>query len=321
MKALILAAGLGTRLRPLTEKTPKSLIPVVNVPALVRNIEFLNSFSINEIIVNSHYLSSQLLDFVNNYNKSSILDDTEINLHNPQTFMPEQGILQVRVEPEILGTGGGISNCRDFLDGDTFIVINSDIITNIDLHSVFKVHRESKRIVTMVLHDRKPFNMIQTDNDGNVLNIHDKTGENLLAFTGIHFIEPEIFNFLPQTGYSDIIQIYRNLISSEGNINSFLATGHIWHDVGTIESYRNANEEILKMSGQTISTGINTVIDSSVEFRNWAVIGRNTVIKRNAFIESSVIWDNVEIDEGIYIKDSVVTSGRKVTKNLINAAY
>ena len=128
MKAMILAAGLGTRLRPLTDKKPKALIPVVNIPMLARNIYFLQEYGINEIVVNSHYLGRQILDFL----KDPKFDTIDLN---------------VKVESEILGTGGGISNCRDFLDKETFVVINSDIITDINLKEVLKRHKESKKSI------------------------------------------------------------------------------------------------------------------------------------------------------------------------------
>ena len=302
MKAMILAAGLGTRLRHLTEKIPKALIPVVNIPVLTRNIDYLRSFGINEIIINSHYLSRQILDFVSTckYNKTE---------------------LKVKVEPEILGTGGGIANCRDFLDEETFVVINSDITTDINLNDVFEKHEKSKKIVTMVLHDMKPFNQILVDHTGKIVKIHKKRGINLLAFTGIHVMEPEIFDHIPDSGYSDIIHEYRSLIASGIHIHSFLATGHIWHDIGTIESYIKANKELLEMKKQKISVGTDTSIDPSVEFKKWAVIGNDTVLEKNTVIESSIVWDSVIIGGGVAVKDSVVTSGKRVTRDLIGEIY
>lgn len=299
MRALILAAGLGTRLRPLTENIPKALIPVANIPVLTRNIEFLNSYGITEIIINSHYLSGQVADFVSRHHQG----------------------LTVRSEPEILGTGGGIINCRDFLDGSTFVVVNSDIITDINLEMACKNHRESGSPVTMVLHDREPFNMIRTDSNGGILEIGSKEGEGLLAFTGIHIMEPEIFSFLPRKGYSDIINEYRLLIESGININSFTSSGHIWHDIGTIDSYKNASRELLEINGQCISAGSGTVIDPSAEIRNWAVIGRSSFLKKNSVIENSVIWDNVTISEGVHVRDSVVTSEKTVYQNLFGEAF
>jgi mannose-1-phosphate guanylyltransferase len=302
MKAMILAAGLGTRLRPLTEKVSKALIPVVNIPVLTRNIEYLRSFGINEIIINSHYLSRQILDLL----KSGVFNKTE---------------LKVKVEPEILGTGGGIANCRDFLDEETFVVINSDIITDINLSEVFEKHEKSKKIVTMVLHDMEPFNQILVDHTGKIVKIHKKSGGNLLAFTGIHVMEPEIFAHIPDSGYSDIIHEYRSLIASGIQINSFLATGHIWHDIGTIDSYMKANKELLEIEQQKISIGTDSSIDSSVEFKKWAVIGNNTVLEKNTVIDSSIIWDNVIIGEGVTVKDSVITSGKRVTRDLMGEIY
>ncbi len=302
MRAMILAAGLGTRLKPLTEETPKALMPVVNTPALARNIAYLSSYGIREIIVNCHYLGQKIIDFV-------------------KTMISSELKLEVKEEPEILGTGGGIFNCRDFLGKGPFLVVNSDIITNISLDKVLESYKKSGAMVTMVLHNRKPFNQIQLNSAGNIVKINNENHENLLAFTGIHVLEPGIFDYIPNSGYSDIIDVYRSLIAAKIDINSFVAKGHIWHDIGTIESYRNANRELLELKGEKISIGNNTIIDPSAVFKNWGVIGNSSVIKKNVFINESVIWNNVIIEEGVSISNSIVTSGARVTKDLQNEIF
>ncbi|MGD9160877.1 MAG: NDP-sugar synthase [Desulfobacteraceae bacterium] len=289
MKAMIMAAGFGTRLRPLTENFPKALVPVLNKPVLERNIEYLGKYGIKDIIINAHYHADQIREFV-------------ISLEN------HQANLTVRTEVEILGTGGGIANCREFLKDDTFVVINSDILTNINLDTAIKNHNESGDIVTLVLHDYPRFNQIDTIGN-KIKTINKTTASGRLAFTGIHVLEPSIFGLLPsKKDYADIITAcYNPMIESGKPINAYIASDHFWYDIGTLESYKKANLDFLKFKSMQFLKGKNTRLDSSVILKNWAVIGNNVSIEKNAVIDSSIILDRAVIKQGSHINDSIVT--------------
>ena len=138
MKAMILAAGFGTRLHPLTSIIPKPLVPVANQPVIERTIRHLKKHGIHEMIVNAHYHHNQISDF----------------LDQGRPFGVD---IEVRVERDILGTGGGIKNTEDFWDTEPFVVINSDIVTDIDLSEACSDHKTQGNLVTMVLHDHPPF--------------------------------------------------------------------------------------------------------------------------------------------------------------------
>ncbi len=223
---MILAAGLGTRLRPLTSEKPKPLVPIGNIPIINLLIQYLKGHGIDEIIVNAHHHYQQVID----------------HLGGGKPF----GIdIEVRVEPKILGTGGGIKNTEDFWDTDPFIVINSDILTNIDLSRAYDEHRRNKNLVTLVLHDYKAFNQILIDERLNILDIGLESSPGRLAFTGIHIIEPEVLNHIPKGKFSNIIDCYRELIRSGKHIRAHLSQGHYWRDIGTVESYMLANKEIV----------------------------------------------------------------------------
>lgn len=290
MKAMIMAAGFGTRLRPLTDKTPKALVPVLNRSVLERNIEYLCNYGIKDIIINAHYHANQIQDFVSAYKIPG-------------------GNLTVSHEKEILGTGGGIANCREFLKDNTFIVINSDILTNVNLDAAIKSHRESGDIVTMVLHSYPRFNQIDIT-DSKIKTIHKTTAPGRLAFTGIHLLEPEIFKSLPDRVYADIISVcYNPLLDSGRSINAFIETNHYWYDIGTIESYKKANLDFLATKNLQFARGKNTCLDPSADLKNWAIIGNNVIIGKDTVIDSSIIWDNVIVKDGVKITDSILTPG------------
>jgi NDP-sugar pyrophosphorylase family protein len=299
MKAMILAAGLGTRLRPLSEKRPKALMPVANKPIIARVIEHLKAHGVSEIVVNAHHHHDQLLNF----------------LDGGKPFgLP----IQVRVEEEILGTGGGIKNTEDFWDEAPFIVINSDILTDIDLAEAYEDHLESGALVTLVLHQCEPFNQIEVDDRGNVLDIAKQNLEGRLAFTGIHVISPGLLDHIPRRVFYDIIVSYRSLIASGNRVRAFIARGHYWRDIGSVPSYIQANKEL---AGSRVVVGPGCKIDPSAKFEDWAVVGEKSVLEKGSEIRSSILWEGVIVRENVRIVNSVVTALREVKADLAARLY
>jgi mannose-1-phosphate guanylyltransferase len=294
MKAMILAAGFGTRLRPLTDLKPKALMPVANKPILKRNIEYLISHGITEIIVNAHHHSQQIVDYLK--------DGASFGLN-----------IEVKVEQAILGTGGGIKSTEDFWDKEPFFVINSDILTDIDLAAVYQVHQTSGALVTLVLHDCEPYNQVQVDDQWNIAEIAKGNTPGRLAFTGIHVINPEVLSRIPQGIFSDIIECYRQLIRLGKPVRACFVQGHYWRDIGSIQSYLEANREL---AGNSFVIGPGCSIDSSVRLLDWGVIGENSRLGKNVEVQRSVLWDGVTVKEGVKVADAVVTSGRVVDSDL-----
>jgi NDP-sugar pyrophosphorylase family protein len=300
MKAMILAAGLGTRLRPLTNKKPKALMPVVNKPMIKRIIEYLKGYGTEGIVVNTHHHYEQIIDY---------LDEGK-----PFGFK-----IDVRVEPEILGTGGGIKNTEGFWDDDPFIVINSDILTDIDLGNAYETHRVSKAVVTLILHDREPYNQISIDHSGKVTDIASSNDPGRLAFTGIHIMSPEMLSHIPKRGFSNIIDCYLNLIHSGREIRYYITEGHYWSDIGTVNSYKQVNKDFLDHT--RFSIGPECQIAPSAILRDWAVVGERTILEEGVEIKGSILWDGVRIKQGIRVEDSIVTSDRTVDRNLFQEVY
>jgi mannose-1-phosphate guanylyltransferase len=294
MKAMILAAGFGTRLRPLTDMKPKALMPVANKPILARNIEYLISYGITDIIVNAHHHHQRIVGYLR--------DESSFGLN-----------IVVKVEQTILGTGGGIKNTEDFWEKEPFMVINSDILTDLHLTEVYRVHQTTGALATLVLHDCEPYNQIQIDDQWNITDIAKDNMPGRLAFTGIHVIDPEVLSHIPRGVFSDIIECYRGLIRVGKPVRACLAQGHYWRDIGSIQSYLEANREL---AGNSFVIGPGCSVDSSVKLMDWGVIGENSHLGKNVEVQRSVLWDGVIIKEGIKVMDAVVTSGREVDRDL-----
>jgi len=217
------------------------------------------------------------------------------------------------VELEILGTGGGIKNTEGFWDKEPFFVINSDILTDIDLASVYQLHQTSGALVTLVLHDCEPYNQVQVDDQWNITDIAKVNMPGRYAFTGIHVIHPEVLSHVPQGIFSNIIECYRQLIRMGKPVRACFVQGHYWRDIGSIQSYMEANREL---ADNSFVIGPGCSIDSSVKLMDWGVIGENSRLEKNVALQRSVLWDGVTVKEGVKVVDAVVTSGRVVERDL-----
>ena len=297
MKAMILAAGLGTRSRPLTLNTPKAMMPVGNVPIIDRIIEYLKTYGISEIMVNAHHHHEQIVEHLNGGRPFGISID-------------------VRVETNILGTGGGIKNTEDFWDNAPFIVINSDILTDINLRNAYEAHERSGSLATLILHDQPPFNQIKIDDQKNITHIAEENLANRLAFTGIHIIDPKLISHIPENIFSNIKHCYRELIREGNPPKAYISKGHEWRDIGTIESYVLANKKALQ--GESFLCSPDCRIDSSAVLKDWAVIGSETVLEQGVEVRRSILWEKVKVKEGVKVIDSIVTSSKEVEHDLVD---
>ncbi|MDZ7830761.1 MAG: sugar phosphate nucleotidyltransferase [Desulfobacterales bacterium] len=223
MKALILAAGYGTRLRPYTNIRPKPLFPINGEPVLGRLIHRLITAGCTGIIINTHHLADQIAAFI-----------------EEQTFpIP----VTTRYEPSILGTGGAIRNAADFLDGAPFLVINSDIVTDLDLDPVYAYHCRHDWPATLVMHHHPAFNSVVVDNGQFIRSFaaeHLSETEALLAFTGIQVMDSRILSFIPPKQTVSSIAVYQSLLDKGLPIKAYVPAPFYWQDIGTPKRYRTA---------------------------------------------------------------------------------
>ncbi|HPI67236.1 MAG TPA: sugar phosphate nucleotidyltransferase [bacterium] len=234
MKALILAAGLGTRLQPLTITTPKALLKVGDLTLLERAIFYLRKNGVKEIAVNSHYLANQITDFL--------------------TQKKDLNICQTFFEHELLDTGGAIKNAQFFLkDSNPFIIFNADILTNINLLPALEFQKSSSALATLLVNNRitsRPFLVApggrligHFDKKNNLKRIVAKnfTGTpKEVGFLGIHLVSPKIFSLMPQENKFSSVDLYLNLVAQGKLINVFEVDDYYWQDIGTVERLQQA---------------------------------------------------------------------------------
>ncbi len=238
MRAMILAAGYGTRLKPLTDTKPKALVELNGIPILELLIKKLIRFGITDIIINAHHFSEMIIGFLKVNHRFGIN-------------------IEVRVEEEILGTGGGIKNVASFFrDGHPFIVHNVDIITNFDLPSIYRDHVQHQRLVTLMLMERKSDRYFLVDSQHIICGHGDEkrhqqalarapSGDlKKLAFCGIHIISPRIFPLIEEQGHFSVIDLYLRLIAEGQLIGGHVISNHYWNDIGKLENIRETESDI-----------------------------------------------------------------------------
>jgi aminoglycoside/choline kinase family phosphotransferase/dTDP-glucose pyrophosphorylase len=224
MKALILAAGFGTRLLPHTRVRHKALFTIANEPLIHRLIRQLIEAGCDTIMVNTHHLHQQLA-------ASFASRSYPVPVH-------------LRHEPKILGTGGAIRNMADLLDHAPFLVVNADIVTDVDFKALYDVHRAHPHPVTLLMHDRPEFNSVMVDARHLVRSFGTKEGPPAgecreMAFTGIQVLDRSVCEEIP-AGEVHSIDIYRRLIARGHTIKAWVPQRFYWQDIGTPERYRRA---------------------------------------------------------------------------------
>ena len=229
MKALILAAGLGTRLRPYTNHTPKPLFTIAGRPLLDIIIGKLQKAGCEAVIINTHHLHREIEAFV-----------TSRNYGFPVT---------TRYEPQILGTGGAIQNVADFWDHQPFMVINADIVADIDLADVYRTHCRQHPPATLVLCDDPVFNSVAVGQDQwikafqNTDQISDQPAQRLLTFTGIQVLETQILDYIPENTPSSSIDAFKRILADNKKLQAYIVPKGKWQDIGTPQRYRQTAVE------------------------------------------------------------------------------
>lgn len=228
MKALVLAAGFGTRLRPYTEVRPKPLFTINNQPVLHRLIHRLIEAGCSGIIINTHHLHEQVENFIKR-----------------QTYpIP----VATRHEPVILGTGGAIRNAADWLGRHPFCVINSDVVTDLDFRALYEFHLRHAHPATLVMHAHEAFNSVAVDAAGMIRSFRpekpggdeSEKGHKRLAFTGIQVLDPQVIGAIPENGPASSIDVYQSLLERGVDIAAYIPDRFYWQDIGSPERYHAA---------------------------------------------------------------------------------
>ena len=314
-RAMVLAAGYGTRLRPLTDRLPKPLVPVLGRPLLARVVEGLRAAGARRIAINSHHLPEQIARCVEQFALSDHVCEYRL-LH----------------EPDILGTGGALVNARAFLDqGEPFLLHNGDVLTDLDLGALVAAHRAGGALVTLALADDPVTNSVLFAPDGTVLDINGRQAvapddeARLLTYTGVAVIEPALFRWLPGSGYATLVEALLSALADQpGAVRGFAPSPLYWNDLGTIARLLGAHRDLL-VEGRTawplaagegaalyLAEGAVVAPDAHVE--GFLSLGRGARVAGGARLADCVVLDGVTVPAGAAWRRALLGLGWAVTQ-------
>ena len=302
---MILAAGYGTRLWPLTLDRAKPALPFMGRPLVGYVAEYLARFGCDEIVVNLHHRPESVL--------AALGDGSAFGVR-----------LSYIEEPVILGTSGAIDNARAFLEGDTFVVVNGKIATDIDLRAALETHRRAGALATLVLRpnvERERYSTVEvedglvkkfggypsppSDNAGSAIRASEKNGAGVgiganvedapLMFTGIQILEPRIFDYIPRGVFSHTVtDVYIPAIARGERIAAHTASG-MWHELSTIQRYRDISLSLMRGEG-----------------RDNVWTGAGALVEAGADVHESIIWEGVRVEAGARVRRSILGAGVRV---------
>jgi len=300
MRAMILAAGYGTRLWPLTIDRTKPAIPFMGRPLIGYVAEYLAGYGFDDIVVNLHHQP----------------DSVRAALGDGSAFGVRFHYVE---EPVILGTSGAIGNARHLLDGDHFVVINGKLATDIDLREALETHRSTEALATLVLRPNPRRERYSTVNvrDGLVTGFggypapaSDKAGsapgaaqkeegkeggaDVPLMFTGIQILDPRVFEYIPPGVFShSVTDVYVPAIARGDRVAAHVSHGS-WYELSTVRRYLETSIALMKLEGRDVE------------------VGAGSTVEEGAGVKECVLWENVQVERGARVSRSVLGAGVRV---------
>ncbi len=283
MRAMILAAGYGTRLWPLTIDRTKPAIPFMGRPLIGYVAEYLARHGFDDIVVNLHHRPESV--------RAALGDGSDFGVR-----------FHYVEEPVILGTGGAVDNARHLLEGDAFVVVNGKIATDIDLGAALETHRRTRALATLVLLPnprRERYSVVRVRGElvegfGGYPESDKAGGESPLMFTGIQIFDPRVFEFIPRGVFShSVTDVFIPAIARGEAIAAHVAEG-AWYELSTVRRYLETSLALMKREGRDVEAGAGTLIEAG------------------ANVSESVLWENASVASGARVYRSVIGAGVEV---------
>ncbi len=305
MRAMVLAAGLGTRLRPLTYEITKPMVPVLDRPVMEHILDLLERHGFGEVIANLHYFPDSI-----------------------RSYFGER--LDYHYEPELLGTAGGVRACSEFLGDDAFLVISGDALTDIDLGAMIERHRSSGGVATLAVkrvEDTREYGVVLHDRDGRITGFQEKPNaeEALsdLGNCGIYMFDASIFDYFPERDFVDWAQdVFPVLLENDVPFHIHEIEEY-WNDVGSLAELRQGTfdalmgELHLEVDGEELSPGVTVAggspLREDIEVEGPVWIGQGVEIGSGARLMGPVVvGDGARIGAGAQLRESIIFPGTAV---------
>jgi mannose-1-phosphate guanylyltransferase len=310
MKAMVLAAGLGTRLRPLTYEITKPMVPVLDRPVMEHILDLLEQHGFDGVIANLHYFPDTIRGYFGDR-------------------------ISYSMEEELLGTAGGVKACAEFFGDEPFLIISGDALTDIDLGALTERHRQAGGVATLAVKevpDTREYGVVLRDGDGRITGFQEKPEPeealSTLGNCGIYVFEPNIFDYFPPRPFVDWAKdVFPVLLENDVPFYIHEMDGY-WNDVGSLSELRQGTfdalrgELRLKVEGREISPGVtvagDTVLpeDATVEGEAW--IGGDVRIGSGVRLMGPIVLgDGTRVGDGAQIRSSIVLPGTEIASGAI----
>ena len=311
MRVMIMAAGKGTRLRPITDLVPKPMAPIVNRPALYHILRLLGRHGFSEVVVNLHHLPEIITGYFG--------DGAWMGMKITYSF-----------EPELLGTAGGVKNNADFLGGDTFLVMSGDALTDIDLTGLVAAHRRAGSIATLAVKevaDPSLYGVVVADDDDRVVGFQEKPtreeARSRLCNCGIYVFEPQILSHILSGQFDDFgRRLFPDLLREGMRLHAETVAGY-WSDVGNLDEYVRGNADALagrvevEIPGTEVRPGVwvdaDARVPESARIEPPVVIGKGCELGEDVVLEGpAIIGDRSVLGAGSHVARGLVLPGSHV---------
>jgi mannose-1-phosphate guanylyltransferase len=313
VKAVLLVGGEGTRLRPLTETIPKPLLPLMDRSFLHHVLDHVVAHGVHEVVLSSSYLEEAFASFLD----ERLADPTV-------TWI---------TEPEPLGTGGAILNALQHVGEGTFLVLNGDTLTDLDLTAMLRFHRDRDAAATIALtavDDARPYGLVRTDRPGRVLEFREKPSDPVsgMVNAGTYVLEAGAISGFSRAGPVSVErEVLPGLIDRGAPVYGFASHAY-WMDLGTPEKYLRAHFDILegRVEGMRYPAPFSAAtarVDLEAHLGRWVVAGAGTVIEAEAQVEDTVLQRGARVGRGAMVRGSVigpraeVDDGARVTNSVL----
>ncbi len=333
MKALILLGGEGTRLRPLTMNSLKSMVPIANKHFFEYQLKLLKKYKVKEVILSVCYLPDRIKHIIGTGKKYGMN-------------------IRYVIEDQPLGTGGAVKNAEMLLAGD-FIVMNGDILTDVNLKKMMEVHRKNSAMATIYLNevdDPTSYGLVETDHGNRISKFLEKPNwaevKTRWINAGIYVFNRKILVYIPQgKNYSLERGVFPEILKNNEKVMAYKSDSY-WLDIGTLEKYMQANFDVLEQRSKllpsiptrilrwNVRVGKKTNISIGTFFRGpiiigdfcriergtfspLTIIGNHCEVGKNCCIERSIIWDSVKIGENVTIKNCIIGNNCEIQANVV----
>lgn len=297
---MLLAAGLGERMRPLSELVAKPVLPVLNRPLVHWTLDRLRAAGVREVVVNTHHLAGSV--------RAALGDGRRLGLRIVYSH-----------EPHILGTGGGPRQARALLGDEPLLVVNGDVLFDFDLRRLLELHRRSGALATLALArnpDPRRYGPVVTDARGRILAIKGRPRARrgtLSLFTGVQVLDPRLFERLPAGRSDSVDDLYIPLLAAGALLRGVRLRG-AWYDLGRPSLYRQAQLALLRRRWRGLASPLvaaRASVHRTARVRA-SVIGPASTVGAGAAVDGSVLWDGVRVEAGARVRGSILGAGAVV---------